>query len=118
MAVSNAISGLLPGTLYHYQAVAGNSAGSDTSGDMTFTTAAILAPILGVVAASSNGVFQINFSDTPGAYFSVLATTNLVLPLSNWAIIGSVTEIASGQFQFTDTNATNFTLRFYKTRSP
>jgi hypothetical protein len=118
MAVSYAIGGLLPGTLYHYQAVAGNNAGLDTGGDMSFTTAAVLPPILGVAAASSNGAFQIKFNDTPGANFSVLATTNLVLPLSNWAIIGSVTEIASGQFQFSDTNTTNFSQRFYKTRSP
>jgi hypothetical protein len=117
IAVSNAISGLLPGTLYHYQALATNSVGTGLGGDMTFTTAAVLPPILSV-AAAGNGAFQINFSDTPGAGFSVLATTNLLLPLSNWDVIGSVTEIASGQFQFNDPNATNFAQRFYETRSP
>ncbi len=36
--VSAAISGLLPGTQYHYAAVAANSAGTSTSSDSTFTT--------------------------------------------------------------------------------
>ena len=37
MAVNNALSGLLPGTPYHYQAAA-NSAGTGTGSDGTFTT--------------------------------------------------------------------------------
>ena len=38
-AVSRAITGLTPGTVYHYRAIAVNSAGSASGSDRTFTTA-------------------------------------------------------------------------------
>src|SRR5262249_42524402 len=44
VAVSNAISGLLPATLYHARAVAVNSSGTVTAADISFTTPA-LAPV-------------------------------------------------------------------------
>jgi hypothetical protein len=50
--------------------------------------------------------------------FGVLATTNAALPLSNWMALGGVTEVSPGQFQFTDTSATNSPRRFYRLRSP
>ena len=65
-----------------------------------------------------NGTFQFSFTNTPGASFSVLATTNLVLPLSNWTVLGAVTETSPGQFQFIDLQATNSQNRFYRIRSP
>lgn len=65
-----------------------------------------------------NGSFQFAFSNTPGALFGVLTTTNLTLPLSNWTALGGVTEIAPGQFQFTDAQAANSTQRFYTLRVP
>ena len=34
---------------------------------------------------------------------------------TNWTVIGTVTMDASGLFDFTDTNAANFPLRFYRT---
>jgi hypothetical protein len=79
---------------------------------------AVFPPILGIGAPSGIGAVQIYFSDTPGASFRMLATTNILLPVSNWTVIGSITQFASGQFEFTDTNATNFARRFYKTGSP
>jgi len=65
-----------------------------------------------------NGAFQFGFTNTPGAVFSALAATNVALPLSNWTALTGVTEISSGQFQFTDTQATNYPHRFYRGRSP
>jgi hypothetical protein len=53
-----------------------------------------------------------------GALFGVLTTTNLALPLSNWTALGGVTEIAPGQFQFTDPQATNGGRRFYRAFAP
>jgi hypothetical protein len=69
-------------------------------------------------AKLSSGAFQIGFSNAPGASFTALATTNLTLPFSNWTTLGSVTEILSGQYQFTDSQATNSMQRFYRVRSP
>ena len=55
----------------------------------------------------TNGAFQFGFTNSVGALFGVLATTNLSLPLTNWTALGGVAEISPGQFQFTDPQATN-----------
>ena len=66
----------------------------------------------------TNGSFQFAFTNSVGAVFGVLATTDLSLPLSNWTALGGVTEVSPGQFQFTDPQTTNFGERFYRIRSP
>ena len=48
----------------------------------------------------------------------MLGTTNLSLPLSNWTVLGAPAENPAGQFQFTDSQATNGAPRFYRVRSP
>ena len=68
--------------------------------------------------AVSNGLFQFAFTNSPGALFGVLATTNLAMPLTNWTELDGVTEISPGQFQFTGLQATNSPQRFYLVRSP
>jgi hypothetical protein len=65
-----------------------------------------------------NGSFQFSFTNTIGAVFTVLAATNISLPSSNWTVLGSPTETASGQFQFVDPQATANPQRFYRVRSP
>jgi hypothetical protein len=65
-----------------------------------------------------NGAFQFNFTNSPGALFAVLATTNLSLPLTNWTQLGGVVEVTPGQFQFTDPSATNNAQRFYLLLTP
>jgi hypothetical protein len=62
--------------------------------------------------------FQFSFTNTPGATFTVLASTNLSLSRTNWVILGPVIETSPGQFQFTDTQATLASARFYSVRSP
>jgi hypothetical protein len=64
------------------------------------------------------GGVQVGFTNTPGAVFTALATTNLSLLSSNWTVLGSATEISDGHFQFTDSQATNYPRRFYHVRSP
>jgi hypothetical protein len=64
------------------------------------------------------GAFQFTFTNTPGADFTALASTNLALPSSNWTVLAGVTQISSGQFQFTDSQGTNYSRRFYRVRSP
>lgn len=53
-----------------------------------------------------NGEFQFTFTNTPGTTFTVLATTNLALPLMNWVNLGTVSNISPGIYQFT-TSLTN-----------
>ena len=66
----------------------------------------------------TNGSFQFAFTNSVGALFGVLTTTNVAQPLSNWVALGGVTEVSPGRFQFTDPQATNAGLRFYRARSP
>ncbi|HWV98796.1 MAG TPA: right-handed parallel beta-helix repeat-containing protein [Candidatus Acidoferrum sp.] len=64
-----------------------------------------------------NNQFQFAFTNAPNVDFTALSSTNLALPLTNWAALGNVTEISSGQYQFTDTSATNHA-QFYRVVSP
>ena len=65
-----------------------------------------------------NGVFQFAFTNAPSASFTVLSTTNLLLPLSNWTAVGAASNPAPGLFQFTVQSATNDPQRFYGVSSP
>jgi hypothetical protein len=65
-----------------------------------------------------SGAFQFTFGNTPGVGFTALGTTNLALPLSSWTVLGSVTEVSPGQFEFADMQAPTYPQRFYGVRSP
>lgn len=73
--------------------------------------------ILTNAAKLPNGAFQFTFTNTTGATFTALATTNLSSPI-NWTVLGPVPEISPGQFQFIDARATNGGRQFYRVRSP
>ncbi len=75
-------------------------------------------PTLIGATLSANGVFQFSFTNSdPGASFTVLSTTNLALPLTNWTVLGLASNIGPGLLQFIDTQATN-SPRYYNVRSP
>jgi hypothetical protein len=63
--------------------------------------------------ASSNA-FQIQFTNTPGATFSLWTSTNL----RNWTQIGTATENSPGVYEASDSSATNCGVRFYQLRWP
>ncbi|MDB6065488.1 MAG: hypothetical protein JWR26_1696 [Pedosphaera sp.] len=66
-----------------------------------------------------NGSFQFAFSNNvQGASFTVLSTTNLLLPLTNWTVLGSPTNMGQGLYQFSTPASTNDSQRFYGVRSP
>jgi len=65
----------------------------------------------------SDGSLQFGFTNTVGAEFVALATTNIALPMTNWTLLGGVTEVLPGQFQFTSPQDTNAPQRFYGVRS-
>ena len=67
---------------------------------------------------SSGGAFQLSFTNLIGLPFSVLGSTNLALPLTNWTVLGAPVENPPGRYQFTDLQATNNPTRFYRVRSP
>lgn len=47
----------------------------------------------------------------------MLTTTNVALPLTNWAALSGIVEFSPGQFQFTDPQATKSRQRFYRVSS-
>jgi hypothetical protein len=66
---------------------------------------------------SPNGGFQFSFTNLPGAFFTVLTTTNVALPLSQWTPLGAPTERSPGRYQFFDTAPTHGA-RFYEVVTP
>ncbi len=119
LSVSNLIGSLTPSTTYHFQLVAGNSAGTNAGADVFFTT---LPPAvsfsLNSTVKAPGGAFQFSFTNLSGLGFTVLSTTNLSLPLSNWTALGVPVESPAGHYQFTDSQATNKAVRFYRVSSP
>lgn len=69
-------------------------------------------------AVLSNGGYQLNFTNISGAPFTVICAGNLVVPQSNWIVLGLATETVPGQFQFVDSETNNIVQRFYRVRSP
>jgi hypothetical protein len=119
LTVTDLISGLLQGTVYHYQIVATNLAGLATNTDANFTTLAVTPPQLNSVAIPGGGhAFQFSFTNATGASFSVLATNNLSAPKTNWPVVGHAVEspAGSGNYQFTNSPLTN--MQFYILRQP
>ncbi|HXB59772.1 MAG TPA: hypothetical protein VNU95_09415, partial [Candidatus Acidoferrales bacterium] len=53
----------------------------------------------------------------PGGGYHVLASTNLLLPLTNWTILASGNFDSNGKFSFTNAIGTNF-WKFYLLRVP
>jgi hypothetical protein len=76
------------------------------------------APTLTGLQMQGNGVLQFSFTNVPSASFTVLSTTNLALPLTDWTVAGAVAEIVAGQYQFTSQPTTNDAQRFYTVRTP
>jgi alpha-tubulin suppressor-like RCC1 family protein len=65
-----------------------------------------------------NGSFQLAFDYTPGTNCTVVASTNLALPLANWTVLGVASESPAGHYTFTDTAAPAHPKRFYRVRIP
>ncbi len=67
-----------------------------------------------------DGSFRFTFTYATGLTFTVLASTNAASLPNAWSDLGPATEApaGSGQFQFTDPQATTSSHRFYRVRSP
>ncbi len=118
--VTSALTGLLPGTIYHYQIVASNSVATSPGIDMTFIAPSPLITPYSITESPqvTGGVAAFSFTNGIGLTFSVHATNNLSAPLATWPVIGSPVEILPGSYQFNDPNpATNSSL-FYIISQP
>jgi hypothetical protein len=101
--------------------------GQDRTGNITVLGQAISVTQTGTGPASPTltgptllapGVLQFTFSGAPGTSYTVLSTTNLTLPLSQWTVEGPATSTSSGVYQYTSPATTNDLQRFYAIRSP
>jgi hypothetical protein len=94
---STLLTGLLPGTVYHYQLVATNSAGLTNGTDISFTT-------LNLGGTLSGGQFNYIFTNVTGGNYLILSTNILRGPESTWPAIGSAVEAPAGSGQYIMTN--------------
>jgi len=79
------------------------------------------ATILNSPVAAPGAGFRFSFTNTPSLAFTVITATNVQLPLSNWTVLGSVTDspAGSGAYQFLAPGAlTNARRAFYRVRWP
>ena len=80
--------------------------------------ATVYPPVIVNASTPTNGVFQFGFTNgTPGATYSVLFTTNVATPITNWIVIGTALQVGPDLWQFTDNSASN-NARFYRLHSP
>ena len=55
-----------------------------------------------------NGTFKLTLAGTPGAYYYMMAQTNVAQPMANWAVVADSTNVVTdprGVWYFTATNA-------------
>jgi hypothetical protein len=99
------LTNVQPAQAGDYSVVVNNVAGSVTS---TAATLTVLVPsgILIAPSYSAEGVFQFNLAGAAGSNYVIEASTNL----TDWIPL----ETNTSPFTFTDTNAVNFLLRFYR----
>jgi Fibronectin type III domain len=112
--VTNAtISGLLAGVTYYFAVTAYNSLGQESvySGEVSYSVVGL--PTVPTVQCCSApaGQFSLTVAGVTGHTYQIQATQDL----TNWTVIGSVTLGTGGSLNFTDTNAANFSRRFYRT---
>jgi hypothetical protein len=107
---------LTPSTLYHFRIIATNSGGTTMGQDATFTTPgpAVMAPLLG--SLSTPGNMLLSFTNTPGLIFTVVSCNDL--NLNTWSVLGPMTEVSPGQYQFNDPSPATNSQCYYRVRSP
>ena len=98
-----------------YSVVVSNAYGSVTSTGAVLTV--LLPPIISGVICNMDGSMTLNLSTAPNTSSRVLATTNLTPPVV-WEPIYTNVAGTSGAWQFTDLNASNYPVRFYRSSTP
>ena len=96
----------------NYNLFVSNNFGMSTSSVATLTV--VFPPtIITGIAANNDGSVTLNLGGAPGYTYVLETTTNLVSPVS-WSPVATNTFDTNGIWQFTDTQATNFTQQFYR----
>jgi len=118
-AISGTFSGLPPGGLLTNGATIFRITYNGGDGnDVTVTTTLGAPPsTITSIANLPNAFMQITGQGLSNLTYAMQATTNLTPPVT-WIQLGPATANTSGIYQFTDTNAPAFPLRFYRAVSP
>src|SRR5262245_41577495 len=86
---------------------------NDYSKTITISPSTVGAPLLVGPAWSANGTFQFSFNAIPSRRYEILSSTNL----ADWDVLATlVNSNGSSMLQFSDSTATNFNRRFYRSR--
>ena len=88
----------------------------NTGSAVQLVVAPLVAPSLTKVLAMSPSGFSLSFSGVNGQSYRLLASTNVVLPLTNWLVLTNGF-FGSGLMNFTDP-AAPVSHKFYLLRSP
>jgi hypothetical protein len=104
---------LPPGHYYwSVQAVDTSFAGSPFADEQQFS----IGPVIVNPIHHANGVFEFDFTNRTALSFNVLASTDVVMPSTNWANLGPATSLGGGLYRFTDASAIGQPQRYYRLR--
>jgi sugar lactone lactonase YvrE len=112
-----ALAGVTVTNAGNYQVLVTSPWGSVTSSIVTLTVALTVVPPQLSALLNADGSVTLNLLTTPSTSSQVLAATNLAPPVV-WQPLGAQVPDASGIWQFTDTNASQFPQRFYRASTP
>jgi hypothetical protein len=121
VATSFTHTNLLPGTNYTYVVAALNTNGvSEDSASVTVTPLAVVTspPIFTGIQISGGNLIVTGTNGTAGTYYSVLTTTNLALPLTNWIVMATNQFGSGGAVNFTNPLNPNAPATFFRLRAP
>lgn len=107
-AVAADVTGLAPGTVYHYRLVGTNPSGAVFGKDKTFTTR----PAVVLDASKKIGRFNENIVLTGQVFSAAAAGITVTLqenpyPFSDWTDVGTTTTDSGGRYQFVRALRTN-----------
>jgi len=81
--------------------------------DGTLRVTGSIQPQIGTIGLAGDHNFQLSGTGPTNWTYSILATTNVTQPLSDWVQVDSGT-FTDGKYTFTDLHATNYVRRFYR----
>jgi Fibronectin type III domain len=110
-ATNATISGLIPGTTYYFAVTTYSSLGTESllSSEVSYTMPILPGVHLRITPARE---FILTVTGLTGHTYDIQVSQNLI----DWTIIGTVTLGTGGSLNFTDTNGTGFSRRFYRIR--
>ena len=116
VATNGTVDVTTPGT-YTLQYVAADPSGNSATNTRTVVVLALVAPVITSQQMLGSGTFEVTFTGPEGQPYTLLSSTNLVLPQVNWTSLTNSTFGPSATV-YPDITATNDALRFYRVRSP